>query len=146
MKLSETRQSAANNNEAKAMYAVHAIDPERAAEYADRMYRRRVEGWGDEERALEEVSRWCGMSPRSFKRLMKGQFKDPTLRMFGRVRSAYLDYCLRLINELKHEVQTDEEIYGHAAVGDIIADVEALQAKALAAKAIAIGISTKGKR
>jgi len=126
------------------MSAVDAIGLERAAQYATKMFQRRVAGWGDEDRALAEVSGWCGMSPRSFKRLMKGQTKDVGLGLFGRVRSAYLNYCLSLIRQLKHEVEIDEEIYGHAALGDIIADVEALEAKALAAKAIKIGNPTKG--
>lgn len=140
MKWSETNNSSATGKtEAKAqMYAVDAFSPEEASSFAKTMFKRRCEGWGDETQALEEVSGWCGLSPRSFKRLMKGETKDVGIGLYRRVRMAYLNYTLRLIAQLQNEVKTIEEVHGHAAVGDIMASVEALEAKARAAKEIQI--------
>ncbi|WP_037076125.1 hypothetical protein [Neorhizobium vignae] len=137
MKWSETHHLAAtNNSKAKAtMSAVDAFSPEEAQLFAEKMFRRRCEGWGDETQALDEVSGWCGMSPRSFKRLMKGEFKDFGLRSYRRVRGAFLDFNLRLIHQLQNEVKAVEEAHGHAPVADIAAKLEALEAEARAAKA-----------
>ncbi|MCZ4500985.1 MAG: hypothetical protein JWQ74_3540 [Marmoricola sp.] len=144
MKWSETRQSAANNNEAKSMYAVDAISPERATDYAKKLFEMRVRGWGDENDALEDVSARVGISERSFKRLMKGETKDPGLRLFARVRAAYLDYCHSMIKRLQDEIAIEKEIHGHAAFEDIGADVEVLVRKVEAAKKIQA--TGKGKR
>lgn len=136
MKWLETRQSAANNNEAKAMYAVDAISPERAKDYARKLFELRVRGWGTETEALEDVSSRCGISERSYKRLMTGQTKDPGLRLFARVRAAYLDCCHSMVKRLQDEIEIEKEIHGHAAFEDIGAEVEVLARKVEAAKRI----------
>lgn len=138
MKWSETYQSnKSNEKQAKAkMSVVDAFSPEEAIHFASKMYKRRCEGWGDETQALEDVAGWCGMSPRSFKRLMKGETKDIGLRLYRKVRGAFLDYNLRLILQLQNEVKAIEEAHGHAPVADIAAKVSALEAEARAAKAI----------
>lgn len=126
MKLSETRQLAVNNNEAKAMFSVNAIGPERAADYARGLFEMRVRGWGDETRALDDVVSMSGMSPRSFKRLMKGETKDPSVRMFAGVRAAYLNYCRTLIKQLQHKIDIEKEIHGCDAFENIGARIEVL--------------------
>ncbi|MFP5078280.1 hypothetical protein ACLE20_13310 [Rhizobium sp. YIM 134829] len=106
--------------------------PERAAHYAERMFKRRVEGWGDETRALEDVAGWCRLSARSLKRIIKRETKVIGVETLGRIHQAYVNFNLRLIAELKHELKMEEEIYGHAALADLINEVEALEAKASA--------------
>lgn len=120
------------------MSVVDAFSPEEATMFARKMFERESTGWGDEERALKKVARRCGMTASSFKRLIKGQRKVIDGRLIGRIRGSYLDFCLSLITQLQDEVKAIEEVHGHAAVADILADVEALEAKARSAKAISI--------
>lgn len=136
MKWEENRQSAANNNRAKPMYAVDAISPERAQDYAKKLFEMRVRGWGDETEALEDVAGRCGLSARSFKRLMTGETKEPGIRLFAKIRMAYLDYCHGLIKRLQQEIEIEKEIQGHAAFEDIGAEVAVLAQKVEAAKSI----------
>lgn len=134
MKWGKTHQSVANNNEAKAMYSVDAIGPQRATYFAKRLFEMRCRGWGDESDALAEVSDWSGLSPRSYKRLMTGETKDPSIRMFASVRAAYLNYCQKLVLRLQHEIEIEKEIHGDVAFADIGAEVEILARKIEAAK------------
>lgn len=116
------------------MSVVDAYSPEEAVLIARKMFERECSGWGDEERAIEKLARQCGISAVSFKRLMKGQRKIFDIGLCNRIRSVYINFCLALISQLQHEVKVIEEVHGHAAVSDILADVEALEAKARAAK------------
>jgi hypothetical protein len=132
----ETDQHVAAKKKAADMYRVEAITPEHTRQYAVKMYELRYRGWGDETRALEEVARWCGMTPRSLKRLIKGETKEPGLSVFNRVRSAYLGYCDRLITKLQNEVHADLERYGpDASLASIADELEALETKVQQAKA-----------
>ncbi|WP_459459075.1 hypothetical protein [Rhizobium sp. No.120] len=145
MKCSETQHSVFDlnsGNEAKAMSVVDAYSPEEATLLARKMYERECSGWGDEERAITKLARQCGISAVSFKRLMKGQRKIYDIVLCNRVRSVYVNFCLSLIKQLENEVKAVEEVHGHAAVSDILAGVEALEAKARAAKE---QLSTKGR-
>lgn len=116
-------------------YVVDAYSPEEAVLIAKKMFERECSGWGDEERAITKLARQCGISAVSFKRLMKGQRKVFDIGLCNRIRFAYMNFCLSLISQLQHEVKAIEEVHGHAAVSDILADVEALEQKARAAKA-----------
>lgn len=112
------------------MYLVDAYSPERAAEYAEKMVQRRTKGWGDEANALSEVSRWCGMSAISLKRLIKRETKTINSLTFGRIRGAYLDYCARQIAELQHEIEVEKaRIGGDETFADLAAEAEVLAAK-----------------
>lgn len=112
------------------MYLVDAYSPERAAEYAEKMVQRRTKGWGDEANALGEVSRWCGMSAISLKRLIKRETKTINSLTFGRIRSAYLDYCARQIAELQNEIEAEKSRSGaHETFEDLAAETEILAAK-----------------
>ncbi|GAC1042291.1 hypothetical protein thsrh120_22950 [Rhizobium sp. No.120] len=124
------------------MSVVDAYSPEEATLLARKMYERECSGWGDEERAITKLARQCGISAVSFKRLMKGQRKIYDIVLCNRVRSVYVNFCLSLIKQLENEVKAVEEVHGHAAVSDILAGVEALEAKARAAKE---QLSTKGR-
>lgn len=141
MKWRETDQSTVSaKSEAKRMSVVDAFSPEAAAEYARRIYRRKYQSWGDEAKALEEMSFTCGLTPRSLKRLMKGETKDPGLRVFGRIRKAYLDFCARQLAELQTELAADRERFGDAAFADLDQEVEALADKVRRARE-----ATKGR-
>lgn len=134
MKRNETRHSAANNNEAKAMSFVDASSPERAKDYARNLYDMRVRGWGSKTRALDDVADWSGMTPRSYERLMRGETKEPGETVFFRVRAAYLNYCHLLVRRLQKQIEIEEEKHGHAALEDIGAEVSALVEKIVHAK------------
>lgn len=116
------------------MSVVNAYSPEEARFLARKMFVRECSGWGDEERAITKLARQCGISAVSFKRLMKGQRKVYDTVLCSRVRSVYVNFCLSLIKQLENEVKAVEEVHGHDAVSDILAGVEALEAKARAAK------------
>lgn len=134
----ETHQTVATHTGAKRMSAVpDAYTPELAALYAKKMVQRRTKGWGDDTNAVDEVANWCGMSGRALKRLINGERKIVGLDTYGRIHRAYVNYCLRMIRQLKHEVEITEEVHGHAAVADIIGEVEALEARAEAALSVA---------
>lgn len=134
MKRRETHHLVTDVNEAKAMYSVDAIGPNRAKDYAKKLFELRCRGWGDEDSTLKDVSTWSGLSPRSFKRLMTGETKDPSVRMFAGVRAAYLNYCHKLVSRLQHEIEIEKEIHGDVAFEDIGAEVDLLARKIEAAK------------
>lgn len=141
MKWQETDQSVATTKtEAKRMSVVDAFSPEAASEYARRIYRRKYQHWGDEAKALEEMSFTCGLTPRSLKRLMKGETKDPGIRVFGRIRKAYLDFCARQLAELQNELEAEKARFGDAAFADLDQEVEVLAEKVRRAKE-----TTKGR-
>lgn len=122
-------------NKAKTMSCVDAFTPEMTAAYARKMIERESRGSGDQLNALEKVGRACGMTPRSLRRLINGETKDPGLTVFGRVRAAYLELCDRQIKQLQHEVETDKVRFGDAtAFADLDHEIEALAAKLRKAK------------
>lgn len=141
MKWQETDHSiSAGTKKANAkMSVVEAFSPETAAEYARRIYRRKYSNWGDEAKALEEMSFVCGLTPRSLKRLMKGETKDPGIRVFGRIRKAYLDFCSRQLAELQTELEVEKARFGDAHFEDLDREMEALAEKLRRAKETAKG-------
>jgi hypothetical protein len=140
MKCSETQHFVTKfktGNEAKAMSLVDAYSPEEARIVAEKMFKRECSGWGDEERALAKVARQCGMSAISFKRLMKGQRKVVDVLLCKRIRLAYLNLCHSLMAQIQNDIQAIEETFGHDAVADFMDEVEDLDARVNAAKAMA---------
>ena len=121
-------------NRAKVMSTVEFITPEITASYARRMVELESRGNGDQLNALERVSRKCGIGPRSLRRLINGETKDPGLNVFGKVRAAYLDLCERQIRKLQIEVETDKTRYGDAAFADLDREIEALAQRVRQAK------------
>lgn len=136
MKWQETNQSiSTGGKEANAkMSVVDAFSPETATELARRMYRREYQSWGDEEKALTSVGFQCGLTPRSLKRLIKGETKDPGLRVFGRIAKAYLDHCSRQFAALQTELEEARARYGNAALEDFEDEVAALGERLRAAR------------
>lgn len=124
-------------NEAKAMSLVDAYSPEEAILVARKMFQHECKGWGDEERALEKVARACGMSPTSFKRLMKGQRKIMDVLLCKRIRLSYLRLCHNLVAQLQNDIKAMEEEFGHDSVSDLIDQAGDLGARVSAAKAAA---------
>jgi len=135
----KTRQPLATRKlEVKAMYVVDAFNPdEETRAYARKLFKRRVEGWGDETRALEDCAQWTHMTARSFKRLISGETKNPGA-FFSKVRKGYLDYCARKAAELQSEIEFEKARYGNVRIGDLDQDVDALVAKIEAARSVKI--------
>lgn len=135
----KTRQTLATHKmEVKAMSVVDAFNPdEETRAYAQRLFKRRCEGWGDETNALEDCGTWTQMSARSFKRLISGETKKAGA-FFAQVRKGYLDYCARKAAELQNEIQLEKARFGNVRIGDLDKDVEALVAKIEAARAVKI--------
>jgi hypothetical protein len=137
MKRKETNQiTATNKTGSKAMSAVDAISlDEETRRYAQKLFKMRVTGWGDETSALTECARWLGMSPRSFKRLKDGETKKAA-SFFASARKAYLDYCARKAAELLADVEEEKARFGNVRIGDLDQEVEALVAKIAAYRSI----------
>lgn len=146
MARTETHQSVATEQSgAKAMSAVDAfsLDDETRA-YARKLFKRRVEGWGDEARALEDCASLTGMSARSFKRVMTGETKNPS-SFFSRMRKGYLDYCARAAAELQNEIAAEKARYGDVRIGDLDQEIEALVAKIDRARGVKLIDKPKGR-
>lgn len=111
------------------MVSVDAFSPDQTRQYAEKLFKLRVKGWGDEMNALIECARLTNMSPLSFKRLMAGKTKDPSVGVFGRVRAAYLDFCARKVMELQNEIERERVRFGDEPFDDLVAEAAALAAK-----------------
>ncbi|MBW3096838.1 hypothetical protein [Pseudohoeflea coraliihabitans] len=135
MKCSETRHSEFRKEPGKTTMTVTAFSPAMAAEYAAKMFRMKVRGWGDEARTISDLARRCGMSEVAYKRLMRGKTKEPGITVFGRVRAAYYDLCESEIRRLSHEIEIDRERFGDAAVEDLAGELEALRERIRKARA-----------
>ena len=116
------------------MVSADAFSPDLAAQYARKMVEGETKGNGDQMNALERVGRRCGLNPRSLRRLINGETKDPGIRVFAAVRSAYLDFCARRIVELQTELTREIARYGDEPFEDLAAQAEALAAKIEAAR------------
>jgi hypothetical protein len=134
MKWRKFNQNNFNGKQGKQMSAVDAFSPDRASGYAKKLFEARVKGWGDAPRAMKECARRSDMSPRSYERLMKGEFKDPGISIFGRVRKAYLDYCQEQVERLQHEIAIEMKRSGDEPFEDLAAEAAALAAKIEAAR------------
>ena len=138
MERMKTHQMVATKTGVKAMATVDAFSlDDETRQYAQKLFKQRVQGWGDEGRALEDCASWTGMTARSFKRLMSGETKKPA-SFFSRVRKGYLDYCARKAAELLNEVEAEKARFGNVRIGDLDQEVEALVAKIEAARAVEI--------
>lgn len=121
------------------MYVVDAFSPgDDARAYAEKLFQLRVKGWGDENRALDDCASMSRMSSLSFKRLMSGKTKEPTVGALGRVRAAYLTYCEKLVARLQHEIEIEKKVHGDDALDGLGDEAAALMEKVQAAKARAL--------
>ena len=80
------------------------------------------------------ASKWTAPTARSLRRLINGEVKDPGIRVFSKVRAAYLDFCARQIMELQTEIERERVRFGDEPFVDLVAEAEALAAKIQAAK------------
>lgn len=122
------------SEQGKHMSAVDAFSPDRATGYAKKLFEMRVRGWGDAPEALRDCAKRSRVSERSYERLMKGETKDPTITLFGRVRKAYLDYCHEQVERLQHEISIEMTRSGDEPFEDLAAEAAALAAKIEAAR------------
>lgn len=134
MKWRISNQNNSTDGQGKHMSAVDAFSPDRASGYAKKLFEMRVKGWGDAPQAMKECAARSKMTPRSYERLMKGEFKDPGMSIFGRVRKAYLDFCHEQVERLQHEIQVEMKRSGDEPFEDLAAEAEALAAKIEAAR------------
>lgn len=135
MKWKEIRQATARGRESEVFNVIAAKPPATARECAEELFQLRHKGWGDETEALKDVAKAFRMTPRSLKRLIKGETKEVSETLSWRIRTAYLAVCQRLITDLENRVNGDLERYGNeASLRDIARSVASLQDKARAAK------------
>ena len=134
MRWSETSHSVADKNNAEAKMSVSAtFQSESAAEYAKRLYRSEYGSWGDEVTALEKIGRWVGMSPRSVKRLIKGETKSVSEAIRDKFRRVYIAECERQLARLQQVLEI-ERARDNALDSDILAEVRRLAEKIAASK------------
>lgn len=129
MNSQETQHFISTGKEGKRMVSLDAFSPDQTRQYAQKLFKLRVNGWGDETNALNECARVTSMTPLSFKRLMAGKTKDPSVGVFGRVRAAYLDFCARKVMELQNEIELERARFGDEPFDDLVAEAAALAAK-----------------
>lgn len=121
-------------NKAKTMSSVDAFNSDLAAAYARKMVERESRGNGDQMNALERVGRRCGMTSRALRRLINGETNDPGIKVFGRLRAAYLDFCARQIAELQLEIEVEKARFGGDNFEDLGAQADVLAQKIEAAR------------
>jgi len=135
---SKTDKNLISKSEAKAMSTVDALSPGRAQEYATKLFQLRVKGWGDEPAALADVAERSRMSARNYKRVMKGEIRDPNVGVLRSIRSAYLEFCREVASRILHEIEIETRVHGDDALESIGAETAALLDKIQAAKERAI--------
>lgn len=117
------------------MYRVDAISPEAAQQYAKRIYENEYSSWGDKQRALLRASFLLGLPPRSVERIIKGETKDPGIRVFAKIHQAYLNYCSRQIAALQAELEAAKTRYGGTCdLVDLDDEIQALARRVQSAK------------
>jgi hypothetical protein len=115
------------------MSTLEMFSPELARDYGRKMLEMESRGNGDQLNALERIGRVVGLKPRAVRRILNGE-TQPTLSVFARMRSGYLDLCERQINRLQHEVATEKARFGDAAFAGLDDEIEALATKVRRAK------------
>lgn len=102
--------------------------------WARKMVERESRGNGDQINALDRVSRRCKMTPRSLRRLINGETKDPGVNVYGNVRAAYLEQMARIISEMQTELSAEQGRSDSMNVGLIDQEIADLAAKIEAAR------------
>ena len=115
------------------MSTLEMFSPDLARDYGRKMLEMESRGNGDQLNALDRIGRLVGMKPRAVRRLINGE-TQPTLSVFARMRSGYLDLCERQINRLQHEVAVEKARFGDAAFADLDHEISALAHKVQQAK------------
>ncbi|UHS60587.1 hypothetical protein HRR99_03155 [Agrobacterium vaccinii] len=115
------------------MSTLEMFSPELARDYGRKMLEMESRGNGDQLNALERIGRVVGLKPRAVRRILNGE-TQPTLSVFARLRSGYLDLCERQINRLQHEVATEKARFGDAAFAGLDQEIQALAEKIHRAK------------
>ncbi len=115
------------------MSTLEMFSPELARDYGRKMLEMESRGNGDQLNALERIGRVVGLKPRAVRRILNGE-TQPTLSVFARLRSGYLDLCEKQINRLQHEVATEKARFGDAAFAGLDHEIQALADKIHRAK------------
>jgi hypothetical protein len=102
---------------------------EESGTLARKMVTREMRGSGDHANALDRVARECKMTPRSLRRIMNGETKDPGVRGYANIKAAYLVQLSRLIASLQSELLTETAKNSAMNVGTIDEDIEAISQK-----------------
>ena len=102
----------------------------RAGVLVREMVRKEQTGPGDTDNALRRLARHYGIGFWTLSHLRKGNAKTCDTTLYERVRTAYLDLCVRQIEALQHEIAIEEAGRGD---DDDLADLGA-KARALAAE------------
>lgn len=107
---------------------------EQLRRYAKTMLERETRGNGDQINALERVARRCKLSGRALRRLISGETKDPSVRVFAAIRAAYLESIKRQISELQNELAAEEAKSADLNISTIEDELDALAERVRAAQ------------
>lgn len=107
---------------------------EEMREWARKMIERESRGNGDQINALDRVARSVGAQPRSIRRLINGETKDPGLDLYFKIRDQFLAQMRRMITSLENELRAAETHIAAEEVKPLHDELEALAEKVRQAK------------
>jgi transcriptional regulator with XRE-family HTH domain len=103
--------------------------------YARKMLERETRGNGDQINAMERVAARCRMTPRSLRRFLAGETKNPGIRVFANIHAAYLEHLDETISQLIEERSTELARIPPAGDADFPEQIDAIRARLEAIKA-----------
>lgn len=114
---------------------VPQVSTEAATDYVQKMVARERETAGNNQRAIQQLSRKYRIGVWPLTHLFKGRAKTCDTSLYSSVRSAYLDYCAAQISALQHELALEQAADPDADTASLAAEAAALAAKVAAKKA-----------
>mgnify|MGYP003542902210 CR=1 FL=1 len=111
---------------------VHGMSTAVASEYVRRMVARESRGPGDTEGAMARLEARYGIGFWQLSHLRGGRAKPVDIRLFARIRAAYLDYCEKQIRLLQHEIAVEKAINEDDSLEDLEREAEELVARVAA--------------
>lgn len=100
------------------------------------MVARESRGPGDVMPALRRIGGRYGIGFWQLSHLRKGNAKTVDASLFERLQAAYLDLCMRQIEQLQHEIATERAVTGDDHLWDLEAEAAALASKVAARRSM----------
>lgn len=118
----KTRQNLTDSKKGNGMSVVEDQYPSQTAMYGAKLLDLLSTFNSGRGGAKREASRLCGLSERSFERLISGDTKSPSERILFRVRDAYVRSCQRAAMRLEEDIKTEMARSKDASVFEDLAD------------------------